>query len=660
MTMNLPHSVDAVLLDLDGTLVDSEEAWFRATARFIGRELSDDERHGLLGSTLDDFVALVLTDRDEPEPDVRVALSRLIDEELDAGVPAMPGADRFVRRLSGVVPLAVASNSPTEAVVRTLSGRGWSDLVDVALGLDDVTTGKPHPDLYLAAAWALGVRIDHCLVVEDSPTGVAAARRAGATVLAVGDAVAGTGDVSVTDLTDPTVTSWAPRSHVVDSGMANAGSAHRRGGAGGVRRVTNPMSEDLAQALDARAARIAPTLGTRAADRFVAMMTDTWTTTMSTDEHGVFVITGDIPAMWLRDSSAQMWPFLELLDVPGVTDQLAAVVSRQWRCIDLDPWANAFNAGPTGAHFDHHDLDLDPGVWERKYEIDSLAFPVDLAHRLWKLSGSAEHLDQTVQRGCRAIVELWTREQDHSRSDYRHVRESDPRDTLGPDGRGTPVAVTGMTWSGFRPSDDACRFGYNIPAQLMAVRALRQIGEFAGVWSDDELTRQAARLSGRISEGVEKFGVVDGHWAYEVDGLGGRLLADDANMPSLLSLPLTSDVTADDPRYLATRQWVLGPDNPYWYSGPFGSGVGSPHSPEGYVWHIALAVQGLTGGLTEGRECLARILATDGGTGWAHESFDVTDPTRYTRPWFSWANSMTCLLMERLSRSCWSTACRRR
>lgn len=383
---------------------------------------------------------------------------------------------------------------------------------------------------------------------------------------------------------------------------------------------------------------------------FSAMMLDTWCTTMSRIDDRTFVITGDIPAMWLRDSSAQVLPFLSLVDVPEVVDVLRGVVREQWRCVALDPYANAFNASDTGAHYDADDLELHPGVWERKYEIDSLAFPVQLAHQLWQATGDSSHLDDAVHAGCRDIVALWRTEQRHEdASPYAHIRPAHPQDTLGQDGRGTAVAITGMTWSGFRPSDDACAFGYNIPAQLMAVMALRMIAEFADVWKDPTLGADAEALGAEINSGVETHGMVEGRFAYEVDGLGNQLCMDDANMPSLLSLPLTSDVTAEDRRYLATRQWILSPANPFYFRGSVASGIGSPHTPERYIWHIALAVQGLTGDMQEARWCLEVLMATDGGTGRMHEGFHVDDPTQFTREWFSWANSMACALMMRIA-----------
>ena len=389
--------------------------------------------------------------------------------------------------------------------------------------------------------------------------------------------------------------------------------------------------------------------GRQAASRFVAWMTDTWTRTMTRDEHGVFVVTGDIPAMWLRDSSAQLWPFLEMCDLPEVAAQIGDVIARQWHCVGVDPYANAFNPGPTGAHFDPADLNLAEELWERKYEVDSLAFPVDLAWRFWQRTARREHLDDAVHEGCVRIVDVWSLEQDHTtRSAYRHVRPSEPVDTLGADGSGGPVGYTGMTWSGFRPSDDACCYGYNIPAQFMAMRAVRQIREFCCIWDDEDLAERAAKLADEIDAGVRQFGIVNDHFAYEVDGLGSVLEMDDANMPSLLSLPLTSDLGRGHPLYQSTRKWVLSAANPYLFSGPAARGIGSPHSPAGYIWHIGLAVQGLTGDGVEARECLATILATDGGTGWTHESFDPSDPTRFTRGWFSWSNSMACLLMMKV------------
>ncbi|RLL69288.1 glycoside hydrolase family 125 protein [Streptomyces sp. Z26] len=361
-----------------------------------------------------------------------------------------------------------------------------------------------------------------------------------------------------------------------------------------------------------------------------------------------FVVTGDIPAMWLRDSSTQLMPYLALAPGhPGLQELLLAVLRRQFAQIARDPYANAFNAEPSGRAHDPADLCDDPWVWERKYEVDSLAFPLLLAHRFWVATGRTDHVAGAL-RAARAALGVWRTEQDHEhRSPYRFRRaDGPPSDTLPNDGRGTPVAPTGMTWSGFRPSDDACHHGYNVPANLCAAAALDGAAALARHVRDAELAEDAAALAAELRAATARHGTVrhPEHglvYAYEVDGRGGALLMDDANMPSLLSLPLVADVPATDPVYLATRRFALSPANPTWYRGAAAEGIGSPHTPEGHIWPIALAVQGLTG--TDEAErvaALRTLLVTDAGTGQMHESFHKDDPSRFTRAWFSWANAM--------------------
>ncbi|MFE1028982.1 glycoside hydrolase family 125 protein [Streptomyces sp. NPDC058818] len=262
-----------------------------------------------------------------------------------------------------------------------------------------------------------------------------------------------------------------------------------------------------------------------------------------------FVVTGDIPAMWLRDSSTQMMPYLALLrDDTALQDLLLAVMHRQFDYIARNPYANAFNAEPSGRAHDPRDLCEDPWVWEEKYEVDSLAFPLLLAHRFWAATGRTDHVSRTL-RTARTVVTVWRTEQDHERlSTYRFRREDGPpSDTLQNSGRGTPVTRTGMTWSGFRPSDDACLHGYNIPANLCAAAALDGVAELARHVHDGELAEDAARLAAELHAATVRHGTVHhpefgSIYAYEVDGNGNALLMDDANMPGLLSLPLVANV----------------------------------------------------------------------------------------------------------------------
>lgn len=367
-----------------------------------------------------------------------------------------------------------------------------------------------------------------------------------------------------------------------------------------------------------------------------------------------FVLTGDIPAMWLRDSAAQLRPYLVLCgEDPALQDVLIGVLHRQLEYIPIDPYANAFNREPNGAGHTRDRTALSPWVWERKYEIDSLCYPIELAYRLWRITGRDDVIDQRFQVAVDNVLDVWTVEQDHeNRSPYRFERDDDrPEDTLIRGGLGRLTTPTGMSWSAFRPSDDATDQGFNIPGNMFASVVLGYLQVIATeVLGDEALAARAKDLKSAIDDGIAAHGIVQHPehgrvYAYEVSGAGDSVFMDDANMPSLLSIPMTGYAAADDPTYLATRALVLSPTNPYYYQGSAGAGIGSPHTPPRYIWPIALAVQGLTSTSGEERQRLLELLRdTTGGTGQMHESFDCDNPAAYTREWFSWANAMFCEL----------------
>lgn len=329
---------------------------------------------------------------------------------------------------------------------------------------------------------------------------------------------------------------------------------------------------------------------------------------------------------------------------------------RQVDFILLDPYANAFNDAPNGRGHQQDRTAMSPWIWERKYEIDSLCYPLQLAYLLWKNTGRTSHLDSGFRMAARLILDTWKVEQHHEdKSPYLFERlDGAPTDTLPRGGKGNEVVYTGMTWSGFRPSDDACTYGYLIPSNMFAVVVLGYLAEMAGeLWNDSGLAEEAVKLAEEIRTGVETYGVVDHPeygkiYAYETDGKGHHLLMDDANVPSLLSIPYLGYTGMDDPVYLNTRRFVLGTGNPYFYRGSAAEGVGSPHTPDRYIWPIALAIQGLTtADRQEKLRLLQRMADTDAGTGFMHEGFFADDPAQFTRPWFSWANMMFCeLLMD--------------
>ena len=209
-----------------------------------------------------------------------------------------------------------------------------------------------------------------------------------------------------------------------------------------------------------------------------------------------------------------------------------------------------------------------------------------------------------------------------------------------------------MVHGAFRPSDDASALPLNVPVNLALAAALDAVAPVAAAADASASSVTAGALASEIRDGVATDGLVrhgrETIWAYEVDGLGGRILMDDANAPSLLALPYFGACTEADPVYLATRRWVLSPENPWWFHGPAGQGVGSPHTGPGLAWPIAIAMRGLTAADETERLTAIRLLgASHAGTFLAHEAFDVEDPARFTRPWFAWANTLVGELLER-------------
>ena len=394
----------------------------------------------------------------------------------------------------------------------------------------------------------------------------------------------------------------------------------------------------------------APEIG----ETFACCISDTLQRTIHPREDGlVDVITGDIPAMWLRDSACQLSPFIRLSrEEPELLELLTVLSMRHAALILSDPYANAFNVGENSSIWMSDGTDMKPFLWERKYEIDSLCHPVRMAWQLWKQTGSAAHFTEEWRAAFRAMLRVFRTEQHHeTQSDYRFQRANAPwTDTLSRDGKGALVKEgVGLIWSGFRPSDDACVYGYLIPSNMQASVCLGHIAEIArAIYDDAELADEAAAFSKEVRDAVERFAVVPmaGFYAYEVDGFGQYNIMDDANLPSLLSMPYMGYCEKDDPRYLATRRMALSSRNPFYYAGKCLKGIGSPHTPPDYVWDIALAMQGLTSADREEQlACIRAMADNDAGTHLMHEGICVDDPAQYTRPWFSWANSMFCELV---------------
>ncbi|MBB3109681.1 hypothetical protein FHS18_001744 [Paenibacillus phyllosphaerae] len=380
------------------------------------------------------------------------------------------------------------------------------------------------------------------------------------------------------------------------------------------------------------------------------------TTAKLMDDGTTFIITGDIPASWLRDSVEQVMHYVPLAkDDPQLQRILSGLIKRQMQYIRIDPYANAFNESENDWHWNAADeTDMSAWVWERKFEIDSLCFPVRLAYAYWRETGLTDIFDAGFKQTMRLIVDVFKTEQRHFESSpYRFQRDSGIReDTLGNNGLGMPVNYTGMVWSGFRSSDDACDFHYNIPGNMFAVVALRHMQEFAEwIFRDQALVKELKTLAADIEHGIKLYGIYRHPefgpiYAYETDGYGNHCLMDDAGTPGLLSIPYLGYVSAEDPIYQNTRRFALSKENPFYYEGTAARGIGSPHTPEKYIWPMALSMQGLTATTKEEKLAMIAMLeASDADTGYMHEGFHADDPSRFTRSWFAWSNSLFARLV---------------
>ena len=363
-----------------------------------------------------------------------------------------------------------------------------------------------------------------------------------------------------------------------------------------------------------------------------------------------FVYTGDIPAMWLRDSGAQVWPYVQFAnDDEPLRHMLRGVILRQFHCINIDPYANAFNDGPTGAGWQSDNTDMKPEVFERKYEIDSMCYPIRLAYEYWKRTGDSSVFEgewlQVVKNMLRVFREQQRKEGNGS---YHFYRVTDRTyDTVGWGGYGAPVRPVGLIASVFRPSDDRTSLPFLVPSNFMAVSSLRKAAEIVEkVNRNSRLATQCRDLANEVYDALMNYAVVEHPkygkiFAFEVDGYGNRLLMDDANVPSLLAMGYLGDIELDNEIYQNTRRFVWSEDNPWFFRGKAGEGIGGPHIGYDMVWPMSIMMRAFTAtDDAEIRSSLKMLLSTDAGTGFMHESFNKDNASNYTRPWFAWQNTL--------------------
>lgn len=394
--------------------------------------------------------------------------------------------------------------------------------------------------------------------------------------------------------------------------------------------------------------------------KLALMFTNCFPNTLDTTVHfrkgkdgkpDTFVYTGDIHAMWLRDSGAQVWPYVQFANSdPKLKRMLEGVIRRQFKCINIDAYANAFNDGaiPNGEWMTDK-TDMKPELHERKWEIDSLCYPLRLAYQYWKITGDNSIFDEEWINAITKILEIF-REQQRRKGvgSYKFLRVTDRAlDTVNNNGFGAPVNPVGLIASSFRPSDDATTFQFLIPSNFFAVSSLKKAAEILKkVNKNYDLSVQCISLASEVDAALKKYAVYSHPqygkiYAFEVDGFGNQLLMDDANVPSLLSMPYLGDVKVDDPIYVNTRKFVWSKDNPYFFKGKIGEGIGGPHVGYDMIWPMSIMMKAFTSSDDkEIKDCIAMLIDTDAGMGFIHESFNKDDAYNFTRAWFAWQNTL--------------------
>lgn len=394
-----------------------------------------------------------------------------------------------------------------------------------------------------------------------------------------------------------------------------------------------------------------PELGWLFENCFPNTLDTTVTHKMVNGRPDTYVITGDIDAMWLRDSSAQVWPYIAFINKDAeLKNLIAGVINRQTKCVNFDPYANAFYDDTTKEGEWKDDLTkMKPGLHERKWEIDSLCYPIRLAYKYWKLTGDTSPFDADWKSAIQNVLKTF-KEQQRKENDgpYSFQRKTAwATDGVPMNGFGYPVKPVGLICSSFRPSDDATVYSYLIPSNFFAVTSLKQSSEMIkAIAKDDALSAELLALAHEVEAALKIHAVIDTPqygkvYAYEVNGFGSFNLMDDANVPSLLAMPYLNAIENTDPVYINTRKMLWSLNNPFFFKGTAGEGIGGPHAGKDMIWPISITVLALTSkDDAEIKGAIEQLRKTHGGTGFMHESFNKNDAKNFTRKWFAWANTL--------------------
>ncbi|KAH8731642.1 hypothetical protein GQ44DRAFT_699030 [Phaeosphaeriaceae sp. PMI808] len=390
-------------------------------------------------------------------------------------------------------------------------------------------------------------------------------------------------------------------------------------------------------------------------------------------EELTFIITGDIDAMWLRDSSNQMQSYLPLLNASNEANSIASlyrgVINLQARYLLTSPYCNSFQApvesgikaAPNGAANQDTVFPAysNNSVFECKYELDSLAAFLQISADYYNATGDFEFFRkfkwiQAVEAVLKVAQDmaLATYGNDGAvlQSPYTFTRSTTrATETFANDGIGNPVANgTGLIRSGFRPSDDSTIFQFYIPSNMMFSAYLASTAKIMGqlnTGNSASLAQRMLTLSSSLRDAIETHGTVNHPkygkiYAFEVDGFGSSNIMDDANIPSLLSAPFLGYRISPE-TYANTRSLVLSASNSYFMRGPVINAIGGPHQGPGMAWPMASIMRILTSDNdAEIVNELRQIVSSTDGLGLIHESINSFNASKWTRQWFSWANGL--------------------